>query len=100
MSRLLSLCLVFALAAIAASARAGDFRQAEILCYWCIRDGIYGDAKLIVHLEANPDVDEAVKGPVIFAARADIHHLRRLLGPIDEISAAPCCYSRKPLYVR
>ncbi len=32
-------------------------------CYWCIRDAIYADVKLINHLEANPDVDEAREGP-------------------------------------
>jgi hypothetical protein len=102
MSRLFPLCLVLILAAMTAPVRAGDFYRADILCYGCIRDGIYANTKLIVHLEANPDVDEALKGPVILAARADIHRLRRLLGPIDDISAAPapCCYSRKPIYIR
>jgi len=102
MSRLLSLCVVFGLAMMTVPVRAGDFRQAEIICYWCIRDGIYANTKLIAHLESNPDLDEAAKGPVILAARADIQRLRRLLGPIDDISAAPvpCCYSRKPLYIR
>jgi hypothetical protein len=102
MSRLLSLCLFFILAGMTAPALAGDFRQTEMPCYWCIRDGIYANTKLIAHLEANPDIDEVIKGPVILGARAEIHHLRRLLGPIDDISAvpSPCCYSRKPLYIR
>ena len=99
MNRLLSLCFVFAMAAMMAPARAGDFAQDGVLCYWCIRDAIYADTKLTAHLEANPDVDEAVKGPVIFAAHADIHHLRRLLGPIGDIGAFPCCYSRRPLLI-
>jgi hypothetical protein len=70
------------------------------LCYWCIRDAIYVDTKLIAHLEANPDVDDADKAPWILGARADIHHLRRILGPVETVSVAPCCYSRKRLYVR
>jgi hypothetical protein len=70
------------------------------LCYWCIRDAIYADTKLIAHLEANPDVDEADKAPWILGARADVHHLRRLLGPVETVSMAPCCYWRKRLYVR
>jgi hypothetical protein len=69
-------------------------------CYWCIRDAIYADTKLIAHLEANPDVDEADKAPWILAARADVHHLRRLLGPVETVSIAPCCYWRKRMYVR
>jgi hypothetical protein len=100
MSRLLSLCFVFLLAAIITPARAGDFFQDGVFCYWCIRDAIYANTKLIAHLEANPDVDEAVKGPIIFAAHAEIHRLRRLIGPIGDTGALPCCYSRKPIYVR
>jgi hypothetical protein len=72
----------------------------EPLCFWCIRHAIYADTKLIAHLEANPDVDDADKAPWILGARVDIHHLRRILGPVETVSAAPCCYSRKRLYVR
>ena len=70
------------------------------LCFWCIRDAIYADTKLIAHLEANPDVDEMDKAPWILGARADVHHLRRILGPVETVSVAPCCYTRKRLYVR
>ena len=76
------------------------YGPAEPLCYWCIRDAIYVDTKLIAHLEANPDVDEADKAPWILGARADVHRLRRILGPVETVSAAPCCYWRKRLYVR
>jgi len=72
----------------------------EPLCYWCIRDAIYADTKLITHLEANPDVDDADKAPWILGARADVHRLRRVLGPVETVSAAPCCYWRKRMYVR
>jgi hypothetical protein len=72
----------------------------EPLCFWCIRDAIYADTKLIAHLEANPDVDDADKAPWILGARADIHHLRRILGPVETVSVAPCCYWRRRLYVR
>jgi hypothetical protein len=72
----------------------------EPWCYWCIRDAIYADTKLIAHLEANPDVDEADKAPWILGARADVHRLRRILGPVETVSVAPCCYWRKRLYVR
>jgi hypothetical protein len=76
------------------------YGPAEPLCYWCIRDAIYVDTKLIAHLEANPDVDEADKAPWILGARADVHRLRRILGPVETVSVAPCCYWRKRLYVR
>ena len=72
----------------------------EPFCAACIRDAIYANTRLIAHLEANPDVDEAFKGPIVLNARADIHYWRRVLGPGVRISAAPCCYSRKRMYVR
>jgi hypothetical protein len=71
-----------------------------ILCYACIRDGIYADISLIDHLEANPDIDDGIKGPPILAARADVHRLRNLLGPVTQRGTMPCCYSRRPLYIR
>jgi hypothetical protein len=74
--------------------------QAEPLCYGCIRDGIYADISLIDHVEANPDIDDGIKGPQIVAARADVHRLRRLLGPVQQRGTEPCCYSRRPLYIR
>jgi hypothetical protein len=74
--------------------------EVEPFCAECIRDAIYADTKLIAHLEANPDVDEAFKGPIVLAARADVHRLRKILGPGERIRAAPCCYFRKRLYVR
>jgi hypothetical protein len=69
-------------------------------CYWCIRDAVYADISLIDRLEANPDVDESVKGPEILAARADIRRLRAQLGPLVRQPPEPCCYSRPRLYVR
>jgi hypothetical protein len=99
------------LAASAAPAQAADlwrggysppilYPPAEPFCPWCIRDAIYANTKLIAHLEANPDVDELDKGPVILGARAEVHYLRWILGPVHRITAGPCCYSRKRIYVR
>jgi hypothetical protein len=97
-------CIVTALCGVA-PARAGGFfgflfSDPDPNCYWCIRDAIYADTKLINHLEANPDIDDAVKGPQIAAARADIQRLRVLLGPVQPLNPEPCCYSRRPLYIR
>jgi hypothetical protein len=113
MVRLVSLCLVlgFALAAAPAPARAGDLWGCSDTVYWCTRDAIYAQFKLIARLEADPDVDEAVKGPLITAARAEIHRLRATISeppphswatigtPLRE-GPAPCCYTRKSLYLR
>jgi len=110
-------CWVLSLAVVAAPAQAAelwptaharhvayappvDYGSAEPLCYWCIRDAIYVDTKLIAHLEANTDVDEADKAPWMLGAHADVRRLRRILGPVETVSVAPCCYWRKRLYVR
>ena len=104
MRRMLILGSLFVVLCAAMPARAGDFfgffSDPDPQCYWCIRDAIYADVKLIDHLEANPDVDDAVKDPQIAAARADIHRLRVLLGPLQQVGPEPCCYSRRPLYIR
>ncbi len=100
MYRFLLLGGLLAFICAAVPVRAGDFWQPDEQCYWCLRDAIYHDVKLINHLEANPDVDEAVKGPQILAARADIHRLRVLLGPLQQSEPEPCCYARKPTYIR
>jgi hypothetical protein len=90
---------MFALAGLASPAVAGDDGQIGNPCYWCVRDAISDDFALIAHREANPDVDESVKGPEITAARADIHRLRAILGPTQS-GTEPCCYARPRLYIR
>jgi hypothetical protein len=98
-ARILSLCTVLALAGVASPVRAGDVGPG-IDCYWCTRDSIYERTKMIAILEANPDVDEGVKGPQITAARAEIHALRATLGPPQWDWATPCCYTRRPIHIR
>ncbi len=92
--------LLFSLAAFASAAFAGDNRPFDRASYWSIRDAIYADVSVINHLEANPDIDESIKGPEIVAARADIHRLRVLLGPSRPVGREFCCYARPRLYVR
>jgi hypothetical protein len=113
MVRLVSLCLVLGFAFVAAPtpARAGDFWDCSDTAYWCTRDAIYAQFRRIARLEANPDVDEAVKGPLITAARAEIHRLRATITeppphawatigtPLRE-GPWTCCYTRKPLHLR
>ena len=100
MNRLLALGGLLAFVCIAAPVAAGEYGQIDDSCYQCIRDAIYADVKLIDRLEANPDIDEGIKGPQIIAARADIHRLRAMLGPLEQESAEPCCYTRRPLFIR
>ena len=111
MVRLVSLCVVLSFAFAAAPARAGDSWGCSDSAYWCTRDAIYAQFKLIARLEANPDIDEGVKGPLITAARAEIHRLRATISeppprawatiasPLPE-RPMPCCYTRKSLHLR
>jgi hypothetical protein len=100
MTRLLALGGLLAVVCIASPVAAGEYGQIENNCYQCIRDAIYADVKLINRLEANPDVDDGIKGPQIIAARADIHRLRKMLGPVEDQGTEPCCYARPTLYIR
>jgi hypothetical protein len=102
MGRIIAVCVAFAAAGMVSPVRAGDWDggQPGQLSYWDTRDAIYQKENLIARLEANPDIDEGYKGPVITAARAEIHRLRATLGPLQEAGAPPCCYTRKTLYIR
>lgn len=103
MKRMLSLGVLFAIGlfAIGLFASAASAQEpVQPLCYWCMRDAIYADISLIDHLEANPDIDDAVKGPEIAVVRPNIQRLRVLLGPVVDTGAQPCCYSRRRLVIR
>ena len=111
MVRLIALCGVVLFACAGAPARAGDLWSCNDTAYWCARDAIYAQFKLIARLEADPDIDDAVKGPLIRAARAEILRLRATIKeppPQDwatiasppRAAAVPCCYTRRTLYIR
>jgi hypothetical protein len=101
MGRILSLCAAVILAGgIVAPVRAGDFGEPGAMSYWDIRDAIYQKVNLIAHLEANPEIDDGYKGPIITTAHAEIHRLRAMLGPPPPLWLTPCCYTRRPLHIR
>ncbi len=101
MGRIYCLCIVLVLACSRLPAAAAQQAVgAPDVCYGCGGDSIYRLTNLIDYLEANPDVDDAYKGPIITWARAKILRLRAVLGPRPEVSPVPCCYSRRPLYIR
>jgi hypothetical protein len=100
MGRLYCLCAVLVFAGFGSPVAAGQNVSAAAICYGCGDDTIYGLTNLIAYLEANPDVDDAYKGPIITAARAKILLLRATLGPPQPVAQPPCCYTRKPLYIR
>jgi hypothetical protein len=99
--RVVWLGLAVAFFGISAPATADDFWRGRDHTYWHIRHAIYQRVNRIAWLEANPDVDESVKGPAITTARAEIRHLRAKLGPpLPTRFYVPCCYARRPLYIR
>jgi len=93
-------CALMLCGFVVSPATAGDNWRAVDFCYWCSDDNIYGLTSLINYLEANPDIDEGIKGPVITAARAKILWLRTTLPAPQPMMTTPCCYSRKPLIIR
>jgi hypothetical protein len=100
MGRIYCLCAVLFLSTIGWPAAAGQRLTAADLCYRCGDETIYGLTSLIAYLEANPDVDDAFKGPIITWSRARIFKLRAALGPRRPQWPAPCCYTREPLHIR
>jgi len=100
MGRLYCLFVALLLAGMAFPVAAGQDIPAADICFGCRDDTIYGLTNLITYLEANPDVDDAFKGPIISKARAKIRHLRAALGPAPPVTTTPCCYSRRPLHIR
>jgi hypothetical protein len=62
-----------------------------------VHRSIYELENRIALLEANPEVDDADKGPLISSARADIRGLNATLDPPRWQWAVPCCYSRQPI---
>jgi len=89
------LCLAFA----TSPARAGCFELSE-QCWWDGHNAIYHKHNRIAFLEANPAVDDGDKGPIITHLHHKILRIRSAIGPRWPHWPVPCCYSRKPIYIR
>jgi hypothetical protein len=69
--------------------------------HWhAIRHAIYELENRIALLQADPEIDDGYKAPVISRARADTFRLRRQLGPAQWRWVSPCCYGRRSIYIR
>lgn len=64
------------------------------------RAAMYELGNRIAFLEADPEIDDGYKAPIIVKARADINELRSTLHPAHWRWANPCCYSRRPIRIR
>ncbi len=69
-------------------------------CWWRAHRAIYHKENEIAFLEANPRVDDSYKGPVIDRLHRRVLHIRAAIGPRWPHWPTPCCYSRKPIYIR
>lgn len=97
--RRFALCLILGFAGLASPAVAGCNSDAD-WCYWQAHRALSHVENRIAYLEANPDADESYKGPVIEALHAKMLHLRAAIGPRWPHWPTPCCYSRRPIYLR
>ena len=100
-SRIALALTVLLLAATASPAMAYEWLRYPHSPQWhVVHRGIYELNNRIAFLEANPDIDEGYKGPIIRRSRADILRLRAALYPADWRWATPCCYGRRPIRIR
>ncbi len=93
--------IALAAALVGSPAAAGDYWPAAHADQWyAVRQGIYDLENTISGLEAHPQVDDGYRAPIIRHARRDIWRLRAQIAPAQWRWPSPCCYSRKPIYIR
>ena len=98
---LLSSALLLAPGAFPATAREHwQFYRHHDRHWHSVHRSIYKLENSIALLEANPEIDDANKGPTISSARVAIRGLNETLDSPRWRWAAPCCYSRKPIRLR
>ena len=71
--------------------------------YYCWLDAHHGIAHMenrIAYLEADPNADDAYKGPIIDKSHRKALRLRTAIGPGWPHWPTPCCYSRRPITIR
>jgi len=98
-ARILLACGVLAFASAASPAMAGCGEEAA-QCWARAHRAIYHEGNHIAFLEANPDADDGYKGPVIDHLHHKILRIRAAIGPRWPHWPTPCCYSRRPIYIR
>jgi hypothetical protein len=99
LTRLLPLCGLLAFAGFATPALAGCDPASDD-CWVRAHRVIYHMENRIAYLEANPDADDSVKGPIINHLRHQIVRVRADYGARWPHWPTPCCYSRRPIYIR
>jgi len=99
MRRILFLCAILGFAGLASPAMAGcDGHSAH--CWGRAHHAIYHMENRIAFLEANPNADDGYKGPVIDTLHRKILRIRAAIEPRWPHWPTPCCYSRRPIFIR
>lgn len=81
-------------------APAGQHRRGGFGHWRATHGAIYQLENRIAYLEADPEIDDDYKAPIIAAARAEIFRLRAALPPAHWRWVTPCCYGRRPIRIR
>jgi hypothetical protein len=99
LTRIVFLCGVLGFVGFASPAMAGCDGDAAH-CWRQAHHAIYHMENHIAYLEANPDADDGDKGPVIDHLHHKVLRIRADIGPRWPHWPTPCCYSRRPIYIR
>jgi hypothetical protein len=65
-----------------------------------VRHDIYELENQIASLEADPQMDDGFRAPMIASARRQIRWLQAKIAPAYWRWTDPCCYSRRPIHIR
>jgi hypothetical protein len=68
--------------------------------WYAVRHDIYELENQIALLEADPQMDDGFRAPIIASARRHIRWLQAKIAPAYWRWTDPCCYSRRPIHVR
>jgi hypothetical protein len=99
MTRILSLCGLLWFLGMATPAMAGCDSPSEH-CWNRAHHVIYHMENRIALLEADPNVDDGYKGPIIDKLHRKVLRIRAAIGERWPHWPTPCCYSRRPIYLR
>jgi len=99
MTRILALC-AFAYLVFAATPASAGCDLADEHCWLDAHSVITNKQNHIAFLEANPDADDGYKAHVIPHLHHKVMRIRAYIGPRWPHWPTPCCYSRRPIYIR
>jgi hypothetical protein len=68
--------------------------------WYAVRHDIYELENKIARLEADPQMDDGFRAPIVASARREIRRLQASLAPAHWRWTDPCCYGRRPIHIR